>query len=42
MALVSASRSFGLSPPIEANNAVSVGPGHTGSTQLQIKLDLYS
>ena len=29
MALVSASRSFGLSPPIEANSAVSVGPGQT-------------
>src|ERR1017187_2049245 len=29
MALVSDSRSFGLSPPIEANNAVSVGPGQT-------------
>lgn len=29
MAFVSASRSFGLSPPIDANSGVSVGPGHT-------------
>src|SRR4051794_41832732 len=27
MALISASRSLGLSPPMEANRAVSVGPG---------------
>ena len=33
MALVRASRSLGLSPPMEANSAVSVGPG-----QMQLAL----
>src|SRR5439155_13659765 len=32
IALVSASRSLGLSPPIDANSAVSVGPGQTQLT----------
>ena len=33
MARTSASRSFGSSPPIDANSAVSVGPGQTQFTR---------
>ena len=37
MARISASRSFGLSPPISANSGVSVGPGHTALALIPLR-----